>query len=78
MNQEAHVRNCLDGGKGHSPQIAKYLVYRLPGESSLIGIECKTRSIVRISSSAHFYFFRYNLFRGVCGRLNGRALELPL
>jgi hypothetical protein len=39
-NQEAHVRICLDGGSDHSPQTAKYLVYRLPGESSLIGIEC--------------------------------------
>ncbi|KAI9467221.1 FYVE zinc finger-domain-containing protein [Lactarius psammicola] len=38
--QEAHVRGCLDGGKGQSPPTAKYLVYRLPGESTLIGIEC--------------------------------------
>ncbi|KAI0254910.1 FYVE zinc finger-domain-containing protein [Lactifluus subvellereus] len=38
--QEAHVRGCLDGGKGQPPQTAKYLVYRLPGESTLIGIEC--------------------------------------
>ncbi|KAI0265184.1 FYVE zinc finger-domain-containing protein [Gloeopeniophorella convolvens] len=38
--QEAHVRNCLDGGNGQSPQTAKYLVYRLPGESTLIGTEC--------------------------------------
>ncbi|KAI0306973.1 hypothetical protein B0F90DRAFT_1813808 [Multifurca ochricompacta] len=38
--QEAHVRSCLDGGKGQSPQTAKYLVYPLPGESTLIGTEC--------------------------------------
>jgi len=38
--QEAHVKECLDGGKGPSQQTARYLVYRLPGESVLIGIEC--------------------------------------
>ena len=31
-----------------------YLTYKLPGESTLIGIECKTKSIVRISSFAQF------------------------
>lgn len=43
--QEAHVRNCLEGGTGTSPQTAKYLVYKLPEESTLIGTECE--SIVR-------------------------------
>ncbi|KZW04274.1 hypothetical protein EXIGLDRAFT_786159 [Exidia glandulosa HHB12029] len=41
--QEAHVKNCLDGGAGGSrtPHAgAKYLVYRLPAESPLIGVEC--------------------------------------
>ncbi|KAI0049654.1 FYVE-domain-containing protein [Auriscalpium vulgare] len=38
--QEDHVRSCLDGGTGRSPQSAKYLVYRLPSESTLIGMEC--------------------------------------
>jgi len=38
--QEAHVRNCLDGGVGAVQQPAKYLVYRLPAESLLIGLEC--------------------------------------
>lgn len=33
------MKNCLEGGPG-APQAAKYLVYRLPAESSLIGIEC--------------------------------------
>jgi hypothetical protein len=39
--QENHVKNCLEGGAGSSPQTAKYLVYKLPGESSLVGIECE-------------------------------------
>jgi hypothetical protein len=39
--QELHVKQCLDGGAGASPQSAKYLVYKLPGESSLVGVECK-------------------------------------
>jgi len=38
--QEAHVKRCLDSGKGESPPTAKYLVYRLPVDSALIGIEC--------------------------------------
>lgn len=43
--QEIHVKNCLEGTSGKSPsgipQAAKYLVYRLPAESALIGVECK-------------------------------------
>ncbi len=39
--QEAHVKSCLEGGTGTSPQTAKYLVYKLPEESALIGTECK-------------------------------------
>lgn len=38
--QEIHVKNCLDGGSGATPQPAKYLVYKLPAESTLIGVEC--------------------------------------
>ncbi|TFK55808.1 hypothetical protein OE88DRAFT_1652296 [Heliocybe sulcata] len=38
--QEAHVKLCLEGGAGASPPTAKYLVYRLPAESALIGVEC--------------------------------------
>lgn len=38
--QEDHVKNCLDGGSGTTPQAAKYLVYKLPAESALIGVEC--------------------------------------
>lgn len=38
--QEAHVKNCLDGGAGTTPQSAKYLVYKLQPESTLIGAEC--------------------------------------
>jgi hypothetical protein len=40
--QEAHVKSCLDGpsgGPGFS-QAGRYLVYKLPAESALIGIEC--------------------------------------
>ena len=39
--QELHVKQCLEGGAGTSPQSAKYLVYRLPGESTLVGVECE-------------------------------------
>jgi len=38
--QEAHVKLCLEGGSGTSPPTAKYLVYKLPAESALIGVEC--------------------------------------
>ncbi|KAJ3937313.1 MAG: hypothetical protein NXY57DRAFT_883847 [Lentinula lateritia] len=38
--QEAHVKSCLEGGSGATQQAAKYLVYRLPAESTLIGVEC--------------------------------------
>lgn len=32
---------CLEGGAGASSQSARYLVYKLPVESALIGTECK-------------------------------------
>ncbi|KAJ6629117.1 hypothetical protein B0H10DRAFT_1776834, partial [Mycena sp. CBHHK59/15] len=38
--QEIHVRACLEGGSGPTSQAPKYLVYRLPAESTLIGLEC--------------------------------------
>ncbi|KAF5393644.1 hypothetical protein D9757_000137 [Collybiopsis confluens] len=38
--QEVHVKNCLDGGAGPTHQAAKYLVYKLPADSTLVGIEC--------------------------------------
>ncbi|KAJ7507673.1 FYVE-domain-containing protein, partial [Mycena galericulata] len=38
--QERHVRTCLEGGSGPTSQVPKYLVYRLPAESTLIGLEC--------------------------------------
>lgn len=38
--QEAHVKGCLEGGAGASNQAAKYLVYKLPAESVLVGTEC--------------------------------------
>ncbi|KAF5387715.1 hypothetical protein D9615_000274 [Tricholomella constricta] len=37
--QETHVVTCLEGGSG-TPQAAKYLVYCLPAESALLGVEC--------------------------------------
>ncbi|KAG9127613.1 hypothetical protein FRC07_011653 [Ceratobasidium sp. 392] len=37
--QEDHVRMCLEGGAGASSQSARYLVYKLPAESALIGTE---------------------------------------
>ncbi|KAI6034236.1 hypothetical protein PISMIDRAFT_86794, partial [Pisolithus microcarpus 441] len=43
-DQEAHVKGCLDGGPGPSAsQSARYLVYRLPAESALLGVECNSR-----------------------------------
>ena len=42
--QEAHVKGCLEGNSG-TPQSAKYLVYRLPAESALLGVECVCSSI---------------------------------
>jgi hypothetical protein len=39
--QEDHVRTCLEGGAGASSQSARYLVYKLPVESALIGTECE-------------------------------------
>lgn len=42
--QEAHVKNCLDGpsdGPGVH-QAGRYLVYKLPAGSALIGVECES------------------------------------
>jgi len=41
--QEAHVKSCLDGPSGGPGinQAGKYLVYKLPAESTLIGVECE-------------------------------------
>lgn len=39
--QELHVKLCLEGGAGTSTQSARYLVYMLPEESALIGVECE-------------------------------------
>jgi hypothetical protein len=38
--QEEHIRQCLDGDSA-TPQVTKYLVYKLSAESALIGIECQ-------------------------------------
>ncbi|KAF8897415.1 hypothetical protein BD779DRAFT_1432389, partial [Infundibulicybe gibba] len=61
--QEAHVKSCLDGGSGATPQAAKYLVYRLPAESVLIGVECvicleefsKGSNVARLSCFCSFH-----------------------
>lgn len=41
-DQEAHVRSCLDGGTSSASQAVKYLVYELPAESALVGVECQS------------------------------------
>ena len=41
-DQEAHVKSCLDGGTRSAPQTVKYLVYELPAESALVGVECES------------------------------------
>lgn len=38
--QEAHVRNCLENGGGGSMQGGRYLVYKLPDNSPIVGKEC--------------------------------------
>ena len=43
--QEHHVKNCLEGGVGASAQAAKYLVYKLLSDSSLVGVECSFLTI---------------------------------
>lgn len=42
MEQEEHVRQCLEGGSGQGPATSRYLVYRLPAESALLGVECES------------------------------------
>ncbi|KAJ8464010.1 hypothetical protein ONZ51_g9875 [Trametes cubensis] len=61
--QENHVKNCLEGGSGKVPQSAKYLVYKLPAESALIGTECvicleefvKGSTVARLSCLCSFH-----------------------
>ncbi|TFK43397.1 hypothetical protein BDQ12DRAFT_695591 [Crucibulum laeve] len=61
--QEAHVKSCLEGGSGATPQSAKYLVYRLPAESTLLGVECvicleefvKGSNVARLSCFCSFH-----------------------
>ncbi|KAH8830771.1 hypothetical protein DL96DRAFT_971411 [Flagelloscypha sp. PMI_526] len=64
--QEAHVKNCLEGGNVNgatSVQSAKYLVYTLPETSALIGVECvicleeflKGSSVARLSCFCSFH-----------------------
>ena len=75
--QEAHVKNCLEGGTGAVPQTAKYLVYKLPEESALIGIECENPpSHTRLSALT--VLCRCDLFGGIRQRLDGGAVELSV
>lgn len=65
--QEAHVKSCLEGGGGASPQTAKYLVYELPAQSALIGVECKSNSLSHSRSVIiDSFVFRCDLSRRIC------------
>lgn len=63
VEQEEHVRQCLDGGSGQGPSAARYLVYRLPAESTLLGVECvicleefvKGSTVARLSCFCSFH-----------------------
>ena len=72
--QEAHVKNCLEGGSGTTPQAAKYLVYKLPEESTLIGVECVIcleefaagTSVARLSCLCSFHSCRSHFLEIEC------------
>ncbi|KAG2013500.1 ankyrin repeat domain-containing protein 50 [Coprinopsis cinerea AmutBmut pab1-1] len=75
QEQELHVKNCLEGGgQGPSSQAAKYLVYRLPAESTLLGVECvicleefvKGSTVARLSCFCSFHNGESKLVFGVC------------
>ncbi|KAF9569350.1 hypothetical protein CPC08DRAFT_784021 [Agrocybe pediades] len=65
--QEFHVKSCLEGNSGTPSsgisQPAKYLVYRLPAESALLGVECvicleefvKGSTVARLSCFCSFH-----------------------
>jgi len=61
--QEAHVKACLEGGSGSDAQTGRYLIYKLPAESLLIGLECvicleefvKGSTIARLSCFCSFH-----------------------
>ncbi|EJU06536.1 ankyrin [Dacryopinax primogenitus] len=53
MDQEIHVKNCLEGNSSGGVQnSARYLVYRLPADSSLIGSECELLFTLSLIGSA--------------------------
>ncbi|KAG8804699.1 hypothetical protein FRC16_003589 [Serendipita sp. 398] len=64
-DQEAHVKSCLDGPSGGpgASQAGRYLVYRLPAESALVGVECvicleefvKDSDVARLSCFCTFH-----------------------
>jgi hypothetical protein len=77
--QEAHVRACLEGDTSKSPQAARYLVYKLPHESALIGQECaRSLSHFDLTRFTHDRAHRRHMSRGVCDGLTRRAAELFL
>ncbi|CBQ72642.1 conserved hypothetical protein [Sporisorium reilianum SRZ2] len=61
--QEAHVRNCLENGGGGSMQGGRYLVYKLPENSPIVGKECSicmedfvaNSSIARLPCLCYFH-----------------------
>ena len=69
------MKNCLEGGTGTVPQTAKYLVYKLPEESALIGTECKFHRDLVPGFEAHLSC-RCHLSGGVRQRLNCRPAQL--
>lgn len=75
--QEIHVKACLEGGTGTAPHLAKYLVYELPSESTLVGAECEfmlqSRDDYNYNTS-----YRRHLFGRVCGGFADRSIELLL
>lgn len=75
--QELHVKQCLEGGVGTSTQSARYLVYMLPEESALIGVECGLICVCgRRSADGALVVHRRHLSGRVQGGVDDRALEL--
>jgi hypothetical protein len=66
---------CLEGGEGTSTQSAKYLVYKLPGESTLVGIECELICAHNPAFGLTAYC-RCHLFGRVQRRIDDCTIEL--
>jgi hypothetical protein len=75
--QEAHVKSCLDGPSGGPGinQAGKYLVYKLPAESTLIGVECT----LNFSSFIHILtVYRCHMLGGIHQGLRRCSFKLLL